>query len=122
MISSKYPGDWKIYVVKKNGVRELFDVNKLIKSLLNSQVDYRHINTILAALPSKLYDGITTEEIKEVICELLREIDRENGTNYLERYREESNLVVRTSNNEIQPFDRNKIIRKLIDETGLQRR
>ena len=121
MISSKYPGDCKIYVVKKNGVRELFDVNKLVKSLLNSQVDYRHINAILAALPSRLYDGISTEEIKEVVCELLREIDRENGTNYLEQYREKSSLVVRTSNNEIQPFDKNRIIKKLIDETGLDR-
>ncbi|MBW9219919.1 anaerobic ribonucleoside-triphosphate reductase, partial [Methanothermococcus sp. SCGC AD-155-N22] len=110
MISSKYYSGYKIYVVKKNGVRELFDVNKLVKSLLNSQVDYRHINRILAILHSKLYDGISTEEIKEVVCELLKEIDKENGTNYLEKYREETNLVVRTSNNEIQPFDKNRII------------
>ncbi|HIP34537.1 MAG TPA: anaerobic ribonucleoside-triphosphate reductase [Methanothermococcus okinawensis] len=121
MISSRYYKNCKIYVVKKNGIRELFDLNKLVKSLLNSQVDYRHINRILAVLQSRLYDGITTEEIKEIVCESLKEIDRENGTNYLEKYKQKHNLVVRTSNNEIQPFDKTRIIKKLIDETGLDR-
>ncbi|HIP16856.1 MAG TPA: anaerobic ribonucleoside-triphosphate reductase [Methanothermococcus okinawensis] len=124
MISSKYySSNYKVEVavVKRNGIQEQFNINKLVKSLLNSHVDYEHINSIVERVYEKLYNGITTEEIKEIIYNALKEIDNKNNTNYSENYQLKNVLKVRTSKNEFRPFDKNRIVVKLMGETGLDK-
>lgn len=122
MISSKKYTNFKLNVVKKNGVKESFNINKLVKSLLNSNIDYEHVDLIVNVVCSKIYDGITTDEIKRIVCDVLKEIDNQNGTKYAKNYQFKNVLKVRTSKNEFQPFDKNHIINSLVDETGLDRK
>ena len=44
MISSSKYADFEINVVKRSGNEEAFNVNKLVKSLINSGVDYENIS------------------------------------------------------------------------------
>ncbi|MBW9221531.1 anaerobic ribonucleoside-triphosphate reductase [Methanothermococcus sp. SCGC AD-155-C09] len=125
MISSKCLNNnhkVEVVVVKRNGIQEQFNINKLVKSLLNSSVDYEHINSIVERVYGKIYNGITTEEIKEIIYNALKEIDKKHNTNYSENYQLENVLKVRTSKNEFKPFDKNRIVVKLMDETGLDKK
>ncbi|AEH06879.1 anaerobic ribonucleoside-triphosphate reductase [Methanothermococcus okinawensis] len=119
MISSKKHGNFKIEVVKKDGARENFNINKLVKSLLNSEVDYEYIDSIVSVVCSKIYDKISTDGIKRIVCEVLKEIDNQKGTKYAKNYQFKNVLKVRTSKNEFQPFDKYKIMNTLVDETGL---
>ncbi len=122
MISSKRYSDFKLDVVKKNGAKESFNVNKLVKSLLNSDIDYEHVDLIVSVVCSKIYDGITTDEIKTIVCDILKELDKQNGTKYAKNYQFKNVLKVRTSKNEFQPFDKNHIIEALVNETGLDKK
>lgn len=122
MISSKRYSDFKLNVVKKNGAKESFNVNKLVKSLLNSDIDYEHVDLIVSVVCSKIYDGITTDEIKTIVCDILKELDKQNGTKYAKNYQFKNVLKVRTSKNEFQPFDKNHIIEALVNETGLDKK
>ena len=122
MISSKKYSNFKIEVIKKDGARENFNVNKLVKSLLNSEVDYEHIDSIISVVCGKIYDKISTDEIKRIVCEVLKEIDNQKGTKYAKNYQFKNVLKVRTSKNEFQPFDKNSIIATLVDETGLDKK
>ncbi len=122
MINSKGLKDVGVKIIKKSGAAEQFNKNKLVKSLLNSNVDYDHIDRILNRVYNKIYNGISSQELKSIVCNVLKEIDNEYGTDYLKNYQMKNVLKVRTSNNEFQPFDKSKIVEALINETGLDRK
>ncbi len=71
-----------IRVTKKNGEVELYDKNKIIRSLKNSQADEKTIEIILSRLNKKLYDKIETREIFRFVFNELKKLELLVGTKY----------------------------------------
>ncbi|XRO74848.1 anaerobic ribonucleoside-triphosphate reductase [Methanocaldococcus sp. 28A] len=116
MISVKDFGEkvMEFYVVKRDKKKERFNINKLVKSLINSGVNYGDLDYILSDVCTKIYNGITTDEIKNIVYNVLKKIDK----NIAENYRNGIILKVRTSEKEFEPFNKEKIVKALIRETG----
>ncbi|ENN96654.1 anaerobic ribonucleoside-triphosphate reductase [Methanocaldococcus villosus KIN24-T80] len=116
MINSKELKDFvsSVFIIKKDGKRERFDINKLARSLINSGVNYKDIDFIVNEIQKKVYNGMTTDELKENIYKILKKIDRDVAENY---YRGII-LRVRTSNNQFEPFDKEKIVKALVREAN----
>ena len=110
-----------ITIVKKDGNTESFNINKLAKSLLNSNIDYNDVDLVVNIVCNKIYNNIHTEQIKKIVCNILKEIDNEKGTKYAENYQFKNILKVRTSKKEFEAFDINKIIDALTNETGIDK-
>ncbi|XRO76385.1 anaerobic ribonucleoside-triphosphate reductase [Methanocaldococcus sp. 10A] len=104
----------EFYVVKRDKKKERFNINKLVKSLINSGVNYGDLDYVLSEVCTKVYNGITTDEIKNIVYNVLKGIDK----NIAENYRNGTILKVRTSEKEFEPFDKEKIVKALIRETG----
>jgi len=62
----------KTYITKANGERELFDPEKLYRSLVRSGADESHAETITSQVASSLNDGSATREIYRQAFALLR--------------------------------------------------
>jgi hypothetical protein len=62
----------KIVVTKASGVSEPFSIKKLRNSLQRAKVSSEEINSIIAALLPKLYQGISTKKIYSEAFRLLR--------------------------------------------------
>ncbi len=62
-----------IYVVKADGSRELFDKRKIIRTCLKLHTTPEQAQSIADRIESRVYDGITTREILELVFEYLRE-------------------------------------------------
>lgn len=56
-----------MYVTKANGHRELFDEHKLLRSMRRAHVAKVYQNRVLEEVRNKLYEGISTREIYDVI-------------------------------------------------------
>ncbi|WP_423793241.1 anaerobic ribonucleoside-triphosphate reductase [Methanocaldococcus indicus] len=104
-----------IIIIKKNGIKEKFNINKLVKSLVNCGVEYKDLDYIVSEVLSKIYNGITTEEIKNIVYNTLKKINKELA----EKYNNEIILKVRTSEKEFEPFNKEKIYKSLIKETNI---
>jgi hypothetical protein len=68
----------KIYVKKINGERELYNPNKLVRSLKNVDADEETIKKILIKVEKILYNGINTKKIFRFVFKELKKI--ENGS------------------------------------------
>ncbi len=106
-----------IFIIKKNGKKEKFNINKLVKSLINSGLDYKDLDLVIGEVLSKIHDGITSEKIKEIVYKTLLKINKEVAENYNRGII----LKVRTSDKEFEPFDKYKIVKSLIIETGINK-
>lgn len=115
--NTKYD-NFKVSVVKRNGRGEKFNITKLIKSLLNSGVDYEYLDPIVDQISSKIYEGISTDDLKDIVYETLKEFDKKTGKNYANNYRSENCLKIRTSEKEFEPFNKEKIVHALVQEAG----
>ncbi|AIJ05915.1 anaerobic ribonucleoside-triphosphate reductase NrdD [Methanocaldococcus bathoardescens] len=104
----------EFYVIKRDKKKERFNINKLAKSLINSGVNYGDLDQIISEVCTKVYNGITTDELKDIVYNVLKKIDK----NVAENYRNGTILKVRTSEKEFEPFDKEKIVKALIRETG----
>ena len=102
------------YVIKRDKRKERFNINKLAKSLINSGVNYNDLDYIISEICTKVYNGITTDELKDIVYNVLKKIDKDVAENY----RKGIILKVRTSEKEFEPFDKEKIVKALIRETG----
>ncbi|MCQ6253495.1 anaerobic ribonucleoside-triphosphate reductase [Methanocaldococcus sp.] len=101
-------------IIKRNKKKENFNINKLAKSLINSGVNYGDLDRVLAEVCSKIYNGITTDEIKDIVYNVLKKIDK----NVADNYKKGIILKVRTSDKEFEPFNKEKIVKALIREAG----
>ncbi len=101
-------------VIKRNKKKEKFNINKLAKSLINSGVNYGDLDRVLAEVCSKIYNGITTDEIKDIVYNVLKKIDKDVADNY----KKGIILKVRTSEKEFELFNKEKIVKALIREAG----
>ncbi len=61
-----------IQIKKNSGEIVLFDINKLKSALYRSGAKQSEINTIIAEISTKLYDGITTKRIYQIAYSVLR--------------------------------------------------
>ena len=68
---------------------------------------------IASRVATAAYDGITTAEIKMLVYDYLKEIDRKIADRYLAT----NKIRVRTTRDKIEGFDQKKIENTLIDET-----
>ena len=59
-------------VVKYSGESELFSEEKLTRSLLNSGVDDRQLESIISGIRSDIYEGITTKKLFQIATKWMK--------------------------------------------------
>ncbi len=106
-----------ITVVKSSGDIEAFDPNLITRDCIDAGIDFFTASKVALEVSKKVYDQISTQEIRELIYEVLQEIDKEAA----ERYIRFHSIKVRTSKNTIENFERKKIVDSLLKETNLSR-
>ncbi len=106
-----------ITVVKSSGDIEAFDPNLIIRECIDAGIDFFTASKVTLEVSKKVYDQISTQEIRELIYDVLQKIDREAA----ERYIRFHSIKVRTSRNTIENFERKKIVDSLLKETNLSR-
>lgn len=111
------PNPRSIRVVKTSGDIEVFDPNVIAKECREAGIELYTAAEVAFEVSKRIYDGISTREIQESTLEALYKKHPEAA----ERYRRFHSMLVRTSRNTIEPFDRKKITRSLIKETKLPR-
>ena len=83
----------QIFVVKKNGTKQLFDRNKLLSGVIKA-CEKRPVNAedvvneIEAELHNSLTNEITTQEIGEIVMEKLRQKDEVAYVRFASVYRQ----------------------------------
>ena len=101
-------------VLKNNGIFERFSHEKIVKSCLMVDVPLWAAEKTASQVGTAAYDGMTTKEIKMLVFDSLKNIDKKAA----ERYFNANTLRVRTSRDTIETFDQEKIAKTLIVETG----
>ena len=71
-----------IYVTKASGLKDRYAANKLRHSLAKSGAGNALIETILAEIETKLYDGISTQKIYHEAFKLLKKASRSHAGRY----------------------------------------
>lgn len=103
-------------VVKSSGEMEVFNPNKIRNECIEAGIPSWTAAEVSLAIANQVYNGISTKEIQRLVLEFLRIKDPDSAKRY-ERFH---SMLVRTSKNLIEPFNREKIIISLIKEAGLQ--
>lgn len=106
-----------IRVVKTSGDIEVFDPNVITQQCIEAGIELYTAAEVAMELSRAIYDGISTKEIQERTLDILYKKHPEAA----ERYKRFHSMLVRTSRNTIESFDRKKIGRSLITETRLPR-
>jgi len=101
-------------VVKNNGIFEKFSHEKILKSCFMAGAPLWVAEKIASQVASAAYDGVTTKEIKMWVYDSLKRVDPEMADKYLKS----NQLRVRTARDTIESFDKSKIEKTLIVETG----
>ena len=101
-------------VLKNNGIFEKFSHEKILKSCLMAGAPLLAAEKISSQAATAAYDGVTTKEIKMWVYDSLKRVDTEMADKYLRT----NQLRVRTSRDTIESFDKTKIEKTLIVETG----
>ncbi|MGI6465864.1 MAG: anaerobic ribonucleoside-triphosphate reductase [Methanobacterium sp.] len=101
-------------VVKNNGIFEKFSHEKILKSCFMAGAPLWAAEKIASQVASAAYDGVTTKEIKMWVYDSLKRVDPEMADKYLKS----NQLRVRTARDTIESFDKSKIEKTLIVETG----
>lgn len=101
-------------VLKNNGIFEKFSHEKILKSCLMAGAPLWAAEKIASQAAGASYDGVTTKEIKMWVYDSLKRVEPEIADKYLRS----NQLRVRTSRDTIESFDKSKIEKTLIEETG----
>lgn len=104
-----------VRVVKTSGDIEVFDPNVITQECVEAGIEFFTAAEVALELSKRIYDGISTKEIQKSTLEILYKKHPEAA----ERYKRFHSMLVRTSRNTIEPFDRKKIALSLIRETRL---
>jgi ribonucleoside-triphosphate reductase len=107
----------EVRVVKTSGDIEVFDPNIVTQQCIEAGIELYTAAEVAMELSRSIYDGISTKEIQERTLEILYKKHPEAA----ERYKRFHSMLVRTSRNTIEQFNRKKIARSLIMETRLPR-
>ncbi len=104
-----------VRVICSDGKVERFDPNRITDECIESGIPFWTAAEVALDISGRIYDGISTREIRSMTTELLYKRDPEAARRY-ERYHK---MRVRTTRNIIEGFDRRKIVLSLISETGM---
>ena len=104
-----------IRVKKSDGSVEKFDIEDLIVSCIKAGASPVVAGKVASEVAKNVYDGITTAEIRMLTYRFLKQI----SPKLAERYKYRTKLKVRTSKTIFEKFSREKIVKSLIRETGL---
>ncbi len=80
-------------------------------------VEFWDATQVVLRIKDKIKPGMTEDEIDDLVIEELKKIDESAARAYENYHR----IYVRTSNGELEPFDKEKIISSLLKETTLTR-
>ncbi len=104
-----------VFVIKKNGSKEMFDRNKimagLVKSCYKRPVTNEQLNALIAEIESELQNSLTSEihtaDIGVMVMEKLRRLDEVSYVRFASVYREFKD--VETFMNELKLLAKDKI-------------
>lgn len=101
-------------VLKNSGIYERFSHEKIVKACLMVDIPLWAAEKIASQVATSAYDGMSTKEIKMLVFDSVKSIDKKAA----ERYFTPKTLRVRTTRDTIEKFDQTKIEKTLIVETG----
>ncbi|MEE9594833.1 MAG: anaerobic ribonucleoside-triphosphate reductase [Candidatus Hydrothermarchaeales archaeon] len=104
-----------VKIVKSSGDLAIFDPNVIRAECVEAGIDSWTANDAALEVMESVYDGISTTDIQVTLEKVLAE----KSPGAAERYRRFHSMLVRTSRNTIEPFDRKKIASSLVKETRL---
>ncbi len=107
----------KVKVKKNNNALQEFNVDKIIASCMNAGASFVLASKIASKIAETVDDGTTTSEIRKIVYTRLKKENPKIAENYMYR----SGLKVRTSKTTLDVFDRGRIVKSLIKETGLDK-
>ncbi len=105
----------RVKVVKTSGDVEPFDPNMITSECVEAGIEFFTAAEVALEVSKQVFDGISTKEIQDVTLKVLSQKSHEAA----ERYRKFHSMLVRTSQNTIEPFDRKRIAASLMRETKL---
>jgi hypothetical protein len=74
-----------VFIIKANGVKTLFDINKVVKSFINVGLDLDEANSLALNIKFQLKDGMTTKQLHDLVFEKMKEIDKPKAHKYILR-------------------------------------
>ncbi|MEE8167654.1 MAG: anaerobic ribonucleoside-triphosphate reductase [Candidatus Hydrothermarchaeales archaeon] len=104
-----------VKIVKSSGDLAVFDPNVITTECVEAGIEFWTAADAALAVSKGIYDGISTKDIQERLEKVLLETSPEAA----ERYRRFHSMLVRTSRNTIESFDRKRIASSLMKETKL---
>lgn len=104
-----------VKIVKSSGDLAIFDPNVIAAECVEAGIEFWTAADAAIEVSKSIHDGISTKEIQSTLERVLAERSPEAA----ERYRRFHSMLVRTSRNTIEPFDRKRIANSLIKETKL---
>ncbi len=72
----------KVHVVKRDGRMEEFNPKKVKRTIIRAGIDSKTASQILRRLEETIYDGITTDEILQIILDMLGRARGAEGRKY----------------------------------------
>lgn len=101
----------KIFVTKYDGSRQTYNQEKVLGSIFRSGVKKEDALKVLTQVEAKLYDGISTKELYQLVHE---EIDRQGFHQHARFYRLREALA------KMDPLDFEKFIKKILEKEGYE--
>lgn len=101
----------KVFVTKHNGSRQLYDQQKVLSSILRSGAEKKQAINILGKVEAKLYDGIPTKELYQIVIE---EIKKTSLISLSSIYRLRELLA------KMDPIDFEKFIHLCLEQGGFE--
>ncbi|MCD1294595.1 anaerobic ribonucleoside-triphosphate reductase [Methanocella sp. CWC-04] len=111
----KTRGDGDLYIIKSDNRIELFDLNKVVVSLIKSGISYKVACDIADDLQYRIQDGITTRSLRTILINMIDQRDPDAAL----KYKQSHEMYVRTSRGTLEPFNSKFIEESLVKETNL---
>lgn len=105
----------KVKVIKSDGTEEDFDPNVILNSCIEAGIDFWLTAEVAMEIAKEVRKSISSRDIQAKVIEKLYSKNRDAA----EKYRSYYSIYVRSSRNIIEDFDRKKIVKSLVKETGL---
>ncbi len=104
-----------VKLVRSTGDLVNFEGNIIYRECIEAGIDNWTARDAALAVSSRVFSGMTTRDVQGALEKVLGELN----PGAAERYRRYHSMLVRTSRNTIEPFDRRQIALSLIRETRL---
>ncbi len=104
-----------VKIVRSSGDLVNFEGNVVYRECVEAGIDNWTARDAALAVSSKIFSGMTTRGVQETLEKVLNELNPSAA----ERYKRFHSMLVRTSKNTIEHFDRRQITVSLIRETKL---